>query len=123
MAVPNARDKLVSAGDYGTLIVDGLGRIHGCGAPVEELFAAGHGRLIGRPVSALIAELFCEESSPGDQARQLTLLCTGNNWRRFEAIDTHGHGFTVEIKVSRRMTDGQAVFVFNMRRPETASCS
>lgn len=104
------------------LIVDGLGRIHGCGAAIEKLFKASHGQLIGRPVSAFIAGLLPEGSSPAEIARQLAQLCTQDNWRKFTAVDAQGGAFPIEIHLSRRMTEGQTVFVFNMRRPESMAC-
>ena len=107
---------------YGTLIVDGLGRIHGCGAAVEALFGASPGRMIGRPISAFIVGILFDGNTPGETARQLAHLCADHDWRRFEALDAGGHGFPIETNVVRRMTDGQAVFVLNLRRPGAPSC-
>jgi hypothetical protein len=101
---------------YGTLIVDGLGRINGSGAAIEQLFGLNHGQMIGRPVSAFIVGVLFEGCSLGETTRQLARLCTEHDWQKFTALDAHGHSFPVEINVARKMVERQAVFLFNLRQ-------
>lgn len=108
----------VNRGDYGTLILDGLGQIRACGAAGEKILGAGEARLIGRRISEFIAGLFIDGSSPSYSARYLVYLCADGEWRKFEATDDAGHGFAVELSLSRMITDGQEIFLLNLRRPD-----
>jgi hypothetical protein len=101
---------------YGTLIIDGLGNIHGCGAAIGQLFGLSHGQMIGRPVSAFIVGVLFDGCSLGETARQLARLCAEHDWQEFTGLDVHGHSFPVEINVTRKMVERQAVFLFNLRR-------
>jgi cyclic beta-1,2-glucan synthetase len=47
-------------------------------------------------------------------------LCATSDWQQFEAMDVHGRGFAVGIRLSRRMTNGHEVFVLNFCRPGEA---
>lgn len=104
---------------YGTLILDGLGRIRSCGVTGEKILGASQVSLIGRRISDFIAGLCLGGSSPSYSARYLVHLCAEGEWRKFEAIDADGDGFSVELNLSRMVTDGQEVFLLNLRRPET----
>ena len=104
-----------------TLVVDDQGRIRGCGPAVEDILGASHGRLLGRHVSAFIAGLFREGSSPSYNARYLVHLCASGQWQKFEATDARGRGFAVGIKLLRKLADGKEVFVLDLRRPELVS--
>jgi len=108
---------LANRRECATLIVDRLGNICGCGAAAEDILGASQSRLLGKRISAFVADLFRERSSLGDSARYLDHLCAANDWREFGAIDACGRGFAVEINLSRRMADGREVFVLNLRRP------
>ena len=101
---------------YGTLIIDGLGNIHGCGAAIGQLFGLSHGQMIGRPVSAFIVGVLFEGCSLGETARQLARLCAEHDWQEFTALDVHGHSFPIEIYVTREMNNSLPAFVFNLRR-------
>ena len=103
--------------EYGTLIIDRRGRICGSGAAADNLFGAARGRITGREISVFIPDLHPDGGSPGDQAGSLASLCERNDWQSFEAMDVIGRGFVVEILVSRRMTNGEEVFVLNFYRP------
>lgn len=118
----HAAANLVNRGEYGTLILDRLGRILSCGAPAEKIFGAGHVRLMGRRISEFIAGLFLAGSSPSYNARYLVYLCADDEWRKFEATDADGGGFTVELKLSRVTTDAQEIFLLNVRRPGETKC-
>jgi len=109
-------------GEYGTLILDRLGRILSCGAPAEKIFGASQVRLMGRRISEFIAGLFLAGSSPSYNARYLVYLCADGEWRKFEAMDVGGQAFTVELNLSRVMTDGQEMFLLNVRRPGETKC-
>lgn len=103
-------------GGYDTLIIDGGGRIRGCGAAVESMFGTNQMGLRGRRISEFIAGLSLGGNSPSYSARYLGYLCADDEWRRFEAKDAAGNGFQVELKLSRVMTDGQEMFLLNLRR-------
>lgn len=106
--------------EHAALIVDGAGNIRGCGAAVEDIFGASRGRLLGKPVSTFIAGLFAQGGAPGHDARYLAHLSADAGWREFEATDARGQGFVVEVDVSRRMAEGEEVFVLNLRQPRRA---
>lgn len=103
-------------GEYGTLIVDRVGRILSCGVPAENIFKAGHSRLVGRQIPEFIDGLFLAGSSPSYSARHLVFLCSDGEWRRFQATDAHGNRFPLELNLSRIVTDGQEMFLVNVRR-------
>jgi len=114
----HAAANLGNKSEYGTLILDRLGRILNCGASVEKMFGASQFRLIGTRVSELISGLLLGGSSPSYRARYLACLCADDEWQEFEAMDAGGNEFAVEIKLSWRVTDGQEIFLLNVRRPE-----
>lgn len=107
--------------EHGTLMLDRMGRILSCGAPVEKLFGAGQARLIGRQISEFIAGVLRGGSSPSYQARYLVYLCADGGWRQFEAKDIHGRAFVVEANVSQMMANGQEIFLLTVRRPALAT--
>ena len=103
-------------GEYDALILNRVGRVCGFEVAAETLFGARQRRLMkGRRISDFVVGIILEGSSPDDDARQLHRLCADNNWQQFEAIDSHGISFAVEIRLSRRMTDGQDAFVLDFR--------
>lgn len=113
--------KQVGNDDYGTLIFDRSGRICGSGAAADNLFGAARGRITGREISVFIPGIHLDGGgSPGYRARPLAALCETSDWEEFEAMDVLGRGFAVEIRVSRRMANGQEVFVLNFYRPGEA---
>jgi len=103
-------------GEYGTLIVDRVGKILSCGTPAEDVFRAGHSRLAGRQIPEFIDGLFLAGSSPSYSARHLVYLCSDGEWRKFQATDAQGIRFSVELNLSRIVTDGQEMFLVNVRR-------
>lgn len=113
---------LAGKDEFGTLILDRLGRIRSCGATAEKIFGASQVRMAGRAVSEFIKGLHLGDGSPSYSARYLGYLCAGSEWRRFEARDGDGVGFAVEIKLSRTVLDGEEVFLLNVHRPEAATC-
>lgn len=106
------------AGEHGTLMLDRTGRILSCGAPVEKIFGASHGRLMGRQISEFIAGLLLGGTSPSYRARYLVYLCAIGEWRPFEAMDADGGRIAVEAKVSQMMTNGQEIFLLAVRRAD-----
>ena len=56
-----------------TLIVDRQGNICGCGTAVEDILGASQSRLLGRKISALVADFFREGISPRYSARYLNI--------------------------------------------------
>lgn len=108
--------------DHCTLILDHAGRILNCGLAAEIMFQARQVQLIGRQIQELIVDLFRAGSSPSYCARYFACLCADGEWRKFKAIDASGHQFAAEIKMSRRITDGQEIFLINVRHPEKAAC-
>lgn len=108
---------------YASLMLDRLGMILSCGAPAEKIFGADRGRLMGRRISDFITGLLLGGNSPSYGARYLVHLCADGEWRKFEAKDAGGLGFTVELNLSPMTTSGEEVFLLNVRRPqETSHC-
>lgn len=108
--------------EFGTLILDRLGRIRSCGAPAEKIFGTGQVRMTGRPVSDFIKGLHLADGSPSYSARYLGYLGVCAEWRRFEAKNVAGIGFTVEVKLSRTVLDGEDVFLLNVHRLGATPC-
>lgn len=108
-------------GDYGTLILDRLGRIISCGTPAERIFGANRVRLIGELISDFVAGLFPGGSSPSFNTRYLVHLCADGKWRKYEARDGGGEAFAVELNLVRVTSSGPdpEMFLLNVRRPET----
>ena len=102
-------------------VLDSAGRVCGCGVAGETLFGGSQFRLIGRQIAELIVGLGGESGAPADYARQLARHCSGAQWQTFEAVDSDGRRFAVEIEFSRKITDGHEVFVLNLRRARAAS--
>ncbi len=119
--IDHAAANLVNRDAFGTVILDGIGRIRSCGAAGESIFGASQVRLIGRRISEFIAGLSLGGSSPSYSARYFMYLCVDHEWRRFKAVDADGHEFAVDLNLSRLMTDGQEIFVLNLRRAEESN--
>ena len=120
--VVHAATNLVNGAKHCTLVLDRLGRILSCGAPAENIFGASQVRLVGRWISEFIGGLFLAGSSLSYNTRYLVYLCADGEWRKFEARDADGQGFKVELNLSRVTTDGQEMFLLNLRRPEDDTC-
>ena len=119
----DAAANFVNRGDYGTLILDRLGRILSCGAPAERIFRTNQTRLIEHLISDFVAGLFPGESSPDDQQTCLVDWCVDGEWRRFVARDPGGLAFAVELKLVRMATPSpdREMFLLNVRRPAPAT--
>jgi PAS domain S-box-containing protein len=117
----HAAANLVNRDEYGTLILDRVGRILNCGTPAAKIFGASHLQLKGRWVADFVAGLFLAGSSPSYNTRYLVHLCTHGEWRKFEATNADGQRFLVELNLSRVMTDGQEIYLLNLRRPAEAT--
>jgi len=88
----------------------------------ETMFQARQAQLIGRQIQEFIVDLVRTESSPSYLARYFACLCADGEWRKFKATDAGGHGFAVEIRLARKVSDDhdQEMFLLNVRRPEMA---
>jgi hypothetical protein len=71
-------------------------------------------------ISAFIPDILLEGSALRYDALSLATLCESCDWQRFNATDVLGRGFVVEIRVSRKTTNGKEVFVLNFHRPGKA---
>ena len=107
-------------GDYGTLILDRLGRILSCGTPAERIFGASQVRLIGKLISDFVSGLLLGGTSPSYSARYMVYLCADGEWRKYEARDAVGRAFAVELNLVRVASteSDQEMFLLNVRRPE-----
>lgn len=105
-------------GDYGTLILDRLGRILSCGTHVEQMFGASQIRLIGKLVSYFASGQLPSGSSPSFNARYLGHLCADGEWRKYEVRDGKGGAFVVELNLARVVTAraDQEMFLLNVHR-------
>lgn len=114
----HAAANLETKGEYGTLILDRLGRIVSCGASTEKIFGTSQARLIGKWISEFVAGLILGGNSPSYSARYLVYLSAEDEWRRFEAKDAGGRGFMVELKLARMTANGEEGFLLSVHRPE-----
>lgn len=103
--------------ENGTLIFDGEGRICGGGAAADSLFGAGRERITGRLIWEFIPYMLVGKSALGQHARSTAVLWTRVHWQYFDARDVLGRSFEIAIHLSRRMTNGQEVFVLHFHRP------
>lgn len=106
--------------EYGTLIFDCRGKICGGGSAADSVFGAGQTRLTGWMISAFIPDILLEASTLRTDAISLASLCESSDWHLFNAKNVLGRDFVVEIRVSRRMTNGKEVLVLNFHRPGKA---
>lgn len=113
---------LANSTECSTLTLDSFGRIRGCCAAAEQIFGANRGNLVGRRVSDLIAGLSRGGISPSYDARYLVYLSATSGWHRFEATDTAGRRFAVELNLFRTLEDGREMFILSLRRPERKIC-
>lgn len=113
---------LANRTECGTMTLDSFGRIRGCCAAVEQIFGANRNNLVGRRVSDFIAGLFRGGSSPSYAARYFVHLSADSGWHRFEATDTAGRLFAVELNLIRTQVSGREMFVLSLRRPEKKIC-
>jgi PAS domain S-box-containing protein len=116
----HAAAKVANRHDYGTLILDRLGRVVSCGEPAERIFGAGYRDLAGKRISQFIDGLFPSGTSPSHGARYLVYRSGDGDWRRFKAKDVNGQDFTVELSLSRMATKDRELFLLNVRRPHEA---
>ena len=125
---------------YGTLIFAADGRICGGGPAyvdqrlgvTAEAFARINAswptiywkrrgrRFSVRIISDFIAGFFGVNNSPVNHPRSAAALCEMDDWQQFEALDVLGRSFDIGIRLSRRMTNGEEVFVLNFHRPGQA---
>lgn len=110
------------AGESGTMMLDGLGRILSCDEPAEKLFGVRQIELIGRWISDFIVGLLLEGRSPSYDARYLAHLCREGGWREFGAINTAGITFVIDLNLSRAETRSREIFLLNVRRAGDAPC-
>lgn len=101
-----------------TLILDRMGRIASCGEAVEAIFSETQSSLIGRGIAELIGGLCLGGTSPSYTSRYLDYLSGDGNWRRFEVRDAVGDRFPVEIKLAPIASEGQRLFLLNIRNPK-----
>jgi len=113
--------KRTDSSECGSFQFDRQGKIVGCGEAAEKVFGTSRIQLMGRRISEFIAGLHLGGSSPSFNARYLVHLCADGTWRKFEARTDKGNAFAVELNLSRVVTDGQEVFVLNLRPPEEMS--
>ncbi|GEM_PF-1928032 len=102
----------------GTLVLDGLGNIRSCGTVARDMFGDSRADYAGLSISSLIGDLPLSNVSLSYSARYIAHLCDESGWKQFEAVDVCGHGFAVELRMSRlRATDGHDLFLLRLRRP------
>lgn len=101
-----------------TLILDRTGRIASCGEAVEAIFGETQSRLIGRGIAEFIGGLCLGGTSPSYSARYLDYLGGDRTWRSFEARDVVGERFPIEIKLAPIESEGQRLFLLNIRNPK-----
>jgi len=99
----------------GTLLLDGDGRIQGCGTAGAQVLGGDEARLIGRPIERFIAGLDIKDNFLSDYSGYLDYLCATGAWRTFEAESLLGHRFTVELSLSRVRTGAEEALIVNLR--------
>lgn len=115
----HAAATLATRCDFGTLLLDGRGRIVSSGTSGGQIFGASQSQLQGRSISAFIASLFHGEGSRAQRRRHLGRLSATPGWRRFAAVDVAGRHFAILLSLTRIETEGEEMFLLNLRRPAT----
>lgn len=101
-----------------TLILDRTGRIASCGEAVEAILGEAQSSLIGRGIAEFIGGLCLGGTSPSYSARYLDYLSGDGNWRGFEVRNAVDERFPVEIKLVPIASEGQRLFLLNLRNPK-----
>jgi PAS domain S-box-containing protein len=112
---------LADKAEYGTLVLDGFGKIRSCGAAAARMLGCGPTDVAGKSVSQFVADFSLSESSLSYSTRYIAHLCADGGWRRFTAVDARGNGFPVDVALSRVTTEGQDFFLLNLRRLDAES--
>ena len=108
---------LVAGEPHPALMLDGMGRIRSCGQIGERIFGTTADDVVGKRISDFITGLHLGGSSPSYAARYLVHLCGEGEWHGFEAVDAGGKRFPVELNLSRSFSEGNEVFLLNLRHP------
>lgn len=107
------------SGNCGTMILDSMGKIRGCGTAASQLFGANYSDIAGKSISTLIADLEVGAAAQSFGLRRLAYLSGSDDWRRFSAVDLRGNGFAVELTLAQMSTpDGGGLFLLSLRRPD-----
>lgn len=105
--------------ECGTMILDSMGKIRGCGTAASQLFGANFADIAGKSISTLISDLELGGAPQSFSARRMAYFSGSEDWRRFSAVDLRGNGFPVELTVAQLHThDGGDLFLLSLRRPE-----
>lgn len=102
--------------DHCTAVIDSHGLVVDCSDAVASLFGIAATGLIGHPLWDLITGMTPSHTSPSFNARYVAAISTDTAWRRFQAIDTHGRRFPVEISLSSTDALEQGNFLVTVRR-------
>lgn len=117
----HAAATLPSRCDFGTLLLDGRGRIVSSGTSGGQIFGASQSQLQGRSISVFIASLFHGEGSRGHRRRHLLRLSADPQWRPFAAVDIAGRHLSILLSLTRIEAEGEELFLLNLRRPATVA--
>lgn len=110
--------------ESGTLIFDGSsGRISGGESAADNLFGAGLGSVKGRLVWEFIPDMRIGRTLSRHHAPAAAGHWARVDWQYVEALDVLKRSFEIAIHLSRRMTNGQEVFVLHFHRPGHAMFS
>jgi PAS domain S-box-containing protein len=100
---------------FGTVVLDGMGRIVSCGDAAELMFGERAARLRGRNVAEFVGGLCLGGSSSRYRAGYLDYLSRDSRWRENEVQDSDGRKFVTAFKLSPIVAEGQRLFLLAMQ--------
>ena len=114
---------LSSESDCATLILDAMGNILSCGMAAGKLFGGRLADYAGKPISSFISDFILSDTALSYSARYFAHLCADGGWRRFEAVDSQGNKFPIELNLSLVESKEQGVFLLSVRRVNASGSS
>ena len=104
--------------DYGTVVLDRLGRIVSCGGATARLFGESAERLRGRDVAEFAYGISLGGTSARYRVGYLDYLAARPDWQAIAVRNREGGGFTAWFRVSSIVAEGQRLFLIVIRGPE-----
>jgi hypothetical protein len=99
------------------MVLDSHGVVTSCGEATGSMFACSVDNLVGRAIWDLISNMTPSYTSPSFNARYLAAMSKDSRWRPFQAVDTLGRTFPVELSLSCVAEEDGDLFLLLLRHP------
>lgn len=117
--VRNARAAMLPSRDDGccAMVLDSRGVVTSCGEATGAMFACSVDKLVGRAIWDVISNMTPSYTSPSFNARYIAAMSKDSRWRPFQAVDTLGRSFPVELSLSSVAEEEDDLFLLLLRHP------